>query len=1823
MVNRILPLAGLNAILISLFLTLTGNLQAQINRCGTVEAELQRYLDNPDLESYEEFEAWLAKKIAEKEKQAEVGLVINGVYQIPVIVHVVHNGEGIGTGTNISAAAIQSQIDVLNEDFRRIFGSNGYNTHPDGADTQIEFCLARRKPDGTAFAAGEDGINRINRNTVGWTAPPYSTAYVNGTIKPYTTVTQNYNASKYMNFWCMDLGSGLLGYAQFPTTILGGLDCDTQSANTDGVVMLYSSIGKSAVTGNGGVYNEGRTATHEIGHWLGLRHIWGDGGCGVDDFCLDTPDSDAANYGCQTGSISCGSVDMVENYMDYSDDLCMNIFTNDQKMRMRTVLENSPIRASLINSDACIPPAVSDASIVNIINPIGDNCAGAITPVVSLRNRGSSNLTSATISYTIDGGSSTSFSWTGTLAAGATTNVTLPAFTAPLGSHIFSAVSTLPNGVTDPNTDFDASEITFAVSNGFQPNFSEDFDGGYFPPNVRWNVNNPNNDCYEWVGATGVSSAGVENNACAVMTNFGNATGQDEYFNTPIFILPCNATTAELRFDVAYRRRTTAVNDRLRVEISTDCGATWNATAIYDKSGTVLHTNTTATNSYWVPSASTDWRNEVISLASFVGVNSSSVRFRFRGTNTGSSGGNIYVDNVQLVATTPAEINLTAVSGPVLDGGFYNYGSVPVGSPVTAVFTIQNSGTTNLTLTGPISVTGTSFTLGSTFGSTTVLPNQSTTFSVTFNPASAGTYTGNVSFGTNDCDESTYNFVLNGSTTVTPPTANFSFTPSTICAGNTITYTDNSTAATSWAWTFPGGTPASATGVGPHTITYSTPGTYGATLVATNTFGSNTATQSNIINVLNSTASALPLSQGFVSATFPPTNWSVTNGGNGITWARSATQGTAPTAGNSAFMDNFTTNIAGDEDDLNVQPVSLTGLVSAQLTFDVAHARYSSQYIDQLDVLVSTDCGQTYTVVYSKSGTVLATQADQTTAYTAPTTWRNETVDLTPYVGASKLDVKFRNISGYGQYIYIDNVNITGVGGVLANFTATPNPACVGQTVTYTNTSNGATSYNWNFGVNATPATATTAGPHTVTYSVAGTKNVSLSINSGASVSNQTVTISPTQSAAFSYGASTYCTNAADPTPTITGVSGGTFSSAAGLSINASTGAIDVSASTAGAYTVTYASPGPCGASATASVTITGTPSAPTVTVANNCGNSVLTTSGSNLLWSNGATTPSITVTSAGTYTVTQTVSGCISASGSGIAAPIAIPSAPTVTVVNNCGNSVLTATGSNLLWSNGATTSSITVTSAGTYTVTRTVSGCTSPSASGIAAPLAVPSAPTVSVVNNCGNSVLTSTGSNLLWSNSATTASITVTSAGTYTVTQTVGGCTSASASGIAAPLTVPGTPAVTVANNCGNSVLTTSGSNLLWSNGATTPSITVVAAGTYSVTQTVGGCISSAGTGTAVPLTVPNPPVVSVINNCGNSVLSASGSNLLWSNGATSASITVTSAGNYSVTQTLSVCPSSPAVVNAAPIQPQTISADVTLVPSSCGAADGGLGIIGSGSGIISWTGVSSGSSSINLPGWVNNLAAGSYSLTFNNGCISNIANGYISDPNAPDAPIISVVNGCGYSTLSATGTNIVWSNGAITPSITVSSAGTYTATQSLIGCLSYPGNGTAAPFDVPEVTFNNLPTVCDYTPIFNLSGGNPSGGTYSGPGVTANQFDPTSVALGTWTIDYTFVDANGCEGTASATITVDPCVGIEENSIDLGIYPNPTNGQVTVLSTMNINSFKVYDNLGRVILSENTFTQNQFVIDLSSFADGLYNLQVNADGKSQRAKIILKK
>ncbi|EMR04320.1 zinc-dependent metalloproteinase lipoprotein, family [Cesiribacter andamanensis AMV16] len=364
----------------------------EIIRCYTVENELARRRENPQLPTDADFERWIEDKIvAHKQKQSSASRQAGTVYRIPVIVHVVHNGEPIGTGPNIMAAQVYSQIESLNEDLRRQ-NADRVNTRaifaPMAADMELEFVPATVDPDGNQLA--EPGIRRYHGKRASWDLRDD----VEKILKPATI----WDPTRYSNMWSASFGgnmAGLLGYAQFPESSgLNGMPTTPQSALTDGTVMVYTSFGCSTKDPGGifslrAPYNQGRTTTHEVGHWLGLRHIWGDGGCLVDDFVADTPAAAASNSGCNLTANSCNSnqagdlPDMVENYMDYSNDGCMNAFTAGQKARTQAVMLNSPRRRELPASTVA-GATYHDAGITKI--SFSKDCDGNISGTALLTN---------------------------------------------------------------------------------------------------------------------------------------------------------------------------------------------------------------------------------------------------------------------------------------------------------------------------------------------------------------------------------------------------------------------------------------------------------------------------------------------------------------------------------------------------------------------------------------------------------------------------------------------------------------------------------------------------------------------------------------------------------------------------------------------------------------------------------------------------------------------------------------------------------------------------------------------------------------------------------------------------------------------------------------------------------------------------------------------------------------------------------------------------------------------------------------------------------------------------------------------------------------------------------------------------------------------------------------------------------------------------------------------------------------------------------------------------------------------------------------------
>ncbi len=259
---------------------------------------------------------------------------LNAIIHIPVVVHVIHFGEPLGNGSNIPNDRILSQIDILNNDYRRMNADASQTPaefQPVAADTEIEFCLAQTDP----FGNPTEGITRHQ-----YAAIP-SINFIENNVKPNTS----WNSNNYLNIWSITLpNNDWLGYSFLPTQTMVG-------TTSDGVVINHNHFGYIDPT------NQGRTAVHEVGHYLGMPHIWGDDdsngnpiGCSSDDGISDTPNSGFSYFGCPSQGFSCGSNDMYMNFMDYTDDHCMNLFTQGQKNVMRGVLNG--IRSNLADNGA-------------------------------------------------------------------------------------------------------------------------------------------------------------------------------------------------------------------------------------------------------------------------------------------------------------------------------------------------------------------------------------------------------------------------------------------------------------------------------------------------------------------------------------------------------------------------------------------------------------------------------------------------------------------------------------------------------------------------------------------------------------------------------------------------------------------------------------------------------------------------------------------------------------------------------------------------------------------------------------------------------------------------------------------------------------------------------------------------------------------------------------------------------------------------------------------------------------------------------------------------------------------------------------------------------------------------------------------------------------------------------------------------------------------------------------------------------------------------------------------------------------------------------
>jgi hypothetical protein len=462
---------------------------------------------------------------------------------------------------------------------------------------------------------------------------------------------------------------------------------------------------------------------------------------------------------------------------------------------------------------------------------------------------------------------------------------------------------------------------------------------------------------------------------------------------------------------------------------------------------------------------------------------------------------------------------------------------------------------------------------------------------------------------------------------------------------------------------------------------------------------------------------------------------------------------------------------------------------------------------------------------------------------------------------------------------------------------------------------------------------------------------------------------------------------------------------------------------------------------------------------------------------------------------------------------------------------------------------------------------------------------------------------------------------------------------ACGLAAP-SISGS--LSVCQGSSSTLSAPAGFTYLWSNGATTQTINVSAAGSYTVTITDGlGCSNSSTVAVAVN-TRPTVTVSGTATVCaGQSVTltAVGGATYLWNTGVTTNTLTVTPSANttYSVIGNNVAGCSDTATFSVAVDAIPTMSGTPTITNAGCGLSNGsitGVTVVGTGL-TYNWT--NSANVSVGTTADLSNVPAGVYNLTATKatGCSAAFGPYSISNPTAPAAATVTVVDSvlCAGETIqmtaasSATGATFTWSGPNFTgsgatvtiPNATAANAGVYSVTVTANGCTSSSSSKSVVVNNLPAVTVLTFTdTTCVNYSSVTLAGA-PAGGTFSGSGVNGASFDPAVAGVGTHVVTYAYTDANGCSNTATTSIVVDACVGLGESAINsIRVFPNPTNTVINVASTREDIAVVVLTNSVGEVVARVRGTQ----LDASQFANGLYFVTaIFEDGSSAVGRVTI--
>ncbi len=614
-------------------------------RCGTTAYYQRLFTDPVFKQKFEQNQRNITKKAA-ADRELHMDFLSD---TIPVVVHVLVDSS---LQLLVTDAIIQSQVDVLNEDYQGINVDSSRIPpafKPFFGKSNLHFQLTRTNP----YGEPTTGISRMPSNIT------YGLNTLDSAKQSYTGGEDAWDPNRYLNIWVVNFGkSGLLGVSVYPG--------DPRPLNVHGFICDYRAFGRGAAYLDSS-YNGGKTTTHELGHFFNLYHIWGDdgGACTGTDFPKDSTDDDTPNQADNTygnpdstdvGRIitdACSPAPpgiMYQNYMDYTDDIDLVMFTQGQQKRMETSLTASPDRLQLLNSTTYQPAAVytRDARIWQILNPTPFTNCGAITPKIILRNSGTEKLTTVKIVSILNGNTPIVYNWTGSLSSYTSTILNLPSITAPEGKNILKIYTVAPNNLADQNTANDTATASFTILpvQTLNGTVIEGFDRPDFPP-PGWQVNNPDKDTtWSWNATIGNKHPGS-----AWFNDWNNPTNyRYDDLITPTYSYN-NTDSVFLKFNLAAAtysdpNTTTIPIDTLTVLLSKDCGNTF--TTIYKKWGAALQTTVNpdqALMDEFFPSSS-QWRRDSVNLGAYLNTTEAQVRLAFR--FSGNNENNLFIDDVTL-----------------------------------------------------------------------------------------------------------------------------------------------------------------------------------------------------------------------------------------------------------------------------------------------------------------------------------------------------------------------------------------------------------------------------------------------------------------------------------------------------------------------------------------------------------------------------------------------------------------------------------------------------------------------------------------------------------------------------------------------------------------------------------------------------------------------------------------------------------------------------------------------------------------------------------------------------------------------------------------------------------------------------------------------------------------------------------------------------------------------------------------------------------------------------------------------------------------------